>query len=372
MGHQVIGMEDYVAEDKRPLRRCLEDVAASDVYLGILAWRYGYIPTDENGHPGVLPPGAALGTTSITEFEFRQAVAGNGKPRILMFLLHPEAEWPANQFDATSITGDHGHAIASLRDEVTKLYLTAYFRSPEELASLVSAAVYRAEIGRQMTLESLRIESRLNEPIVRTGPVMDSTVRTIKSIILGPEPIDVLEIDIGKGFDWWMTRLYFLASLAADLTSIEMIVFVSEGRNFIGITYPRVVKEQLQQRYPDLQRFADLNAGAVRAADISAEVERRARVWESHIGNEANAPVMVTRRELEGWLKPYLIREAIEWEPGANDAIRMQRLLDWPMRFVPVVENGTFARVVDKQALTQQVARWFVREQVSRATSMIR
>ena len=39
-------MEDYVAKDQRPLQMCLDDVASSDVYVGIFAWRYGYIPED--------------------------------------------------------------------------------------------------------------------------------------------------------------------------------------------------------------------------------------------------------------------------------------------------------------------------------------
>jgi hypothetical protein len=42
------------------------------------------------------------------------------------------------------------------------------------------------------------------------------------------------------------------------------------------------------------------------------------------------------------------------------------------MRFVPVAESGKLARVVDKQALSEQVARLFVREQVSRALSTLR
>jgi hypothetical protein len=45
----------------------------------------------------------------------------------------------------------------------------------------------------------------------------------------------------------------------------------------------------------------------------------------------------------------------------------MQRLIDWPMRFVPVVEQRKFVRVVDKLALTAQIAHLFVRKQVSRA-----
>ena len=34
--HDVISMEDYVATDAYPLHKCLADVAASDVYVGLL------------------------------------------------------------------------------------------------------------------------------------------------------------------------------------------------------------------------------------------------------------------------------------------------------------------------------------------------
>lgn len=67
-----------------------------------------------------------------------------------------------------------------------------------------------------------------------------------------------------------------------------------------------------------------------------------------------------------------MITHAIDWEVGSSAAIQMQRLLDWPMRFVPVVEKDKFVRIVDKQALTDQIARMFVREQVSRALSTTR
>ena len=37
-------MEDYVAKDERTVKRCLDDVAVCDFYVGIFARRYGYIP----------------------------------------------------------------------------------------------------------------------------------------------------------------------------------------------------------------------------------------------------------------------------------------------------------------------------------------
>ena len=44
LGHDVIAMEDYVATDQRPLAKCLEDVAGCELYVGIFAHRYGYVP----------------------------------------------------------------------------------------------------------------------------------------------------------------------------------------------------------------------------------------------------------------------------------------------------------------------------------------
>jgi hypothetical protein len=64
----------------------------------------------------------------------------SSKP-VLMFLLDPEAEWPSIQFDAVSGERDRGAAIAAWRQEISQQYLVSFFRTPQELASLVSAAV---------------------------------------------------------------------------------------------------------------------------------------------------------------------------------------------------------------------------------------
>ena len=374
MGHQPMGMEEYVAEGMRPLHRCLEDVAACDAYVGIIGWRYGHVPAEFGaGATASSPPGdTEIGKTSITEFEFRQAVEEE-KP-VLMFLLDPEAEWPSSQFDAVTGKPEHAEAITRLRQEIGQQYLVSYFRSPEDLASLVSAAVYRLEMSRQIDLDSLRVEPGLNQGMIRHGPLFASTLMEIKKVISGPDEIHALQINIGSGRDWWMTRLYFLSSLAADLTTIEVVVFVGEGEAFIGITDPRILKERLARCYPvPLEKYENaLENSGPPFADIPGEVERRARIWTAEIVGEDANPTFVTRRELERWLGPYFITRAVDWEPGDNAALRMQRLIDWPMRFVPVVEKGRFTRVVDKHALTEQVARLFIREQVSRALSTFR
>jgi hypothetical protein len=74
LGHEDVAMEYYGAEDKRPLDRCLEDAGSCDAYVGIFAWRYGYVPA--TGNPDQL---------SITELEYRRAKAA-GKA-CLIFLI---------------------------------------------------------------------------------------------------------------------------------------------------------------------------------------------------------------------------------------------------------------------------------------------
>jgi tetratricopeptide (TPR) repeat protein len=129
LGHNVIAMEDYVAADQRPLDRCLADVAASDLYVGVFAYRYGYIPQEE-GNPD---------RRSITELEYRHAQA-KGRP-CLVFLLDPEAPWPATSMDAITGDNDSGGRIRTLREELGRQHLVSFFATAEELAQKVSVAV---------------------------------------------------------------------------------------------------------------------------------------------------------------------------------------------------------------------------------------
>jgi tetratricopeptide (TPR) repeat protein len=129
LGHDAVAMEDYVAADQRPLARCLADVAASDLYVGVFAHRYGYIPQEEGNPEG----------RSITELEYRHALA-KGKP-CLVFLLDEAAPWPPTWSDAFTGDGEGGRRIRALREELGHKYLVSFFATAEELAQKVSVAV---------------------------------------------------------------------------------------------------------------------------------------------------------------------------------------------------------------------------------------
>jgi hypothetical protein len=123
------------------------DVKARDIYVGIFAWRYGYIPPKEHGNARGL---------SITECEYRRAVADN-KPTLCFF--HDEkaiGQWPDKFKDNVTGEGDGGARIRALRKEAGTETMGDFFRSPYELAARVLAAIVRhGTVRRPFTVPEL-------------------------------------------------------------------------------------------------------------------------------------------------------------------------------------------------------------------------
>ncbi len=134
MRHDVIAMEDYVATDQRPLQKCLTYVTSCDIYIGIFAWRCGFIPDDKKDNPDSL---------SITELEYRKDCEVDIPS--LIFLLDENVSWPRRFMDRTTqsrIKSDDN--INRLRNGFGNDYVTSKFKNKDELASLVLNAVNNA------------------------------------------------------------------------------------------------------------------------------------------------------------------------------------------------------------------------------------
>ena len=139
MGHEDVAMEYYVAEHRPPVAKCLDDVAACDLYVGLFAWRYGWVPEDDN------PEGLA-----ITEMEYRQAVK-SGK-ECLIFLLSDEAPWPPKFIDADR------SRIEMLRAELASKHSSGPpFKSADELGRFVAEALNKWEKEHGLAARGLSI-----------------------------------------------------------------------------------------------------------------------------------------------------------------------------------------------------------------------
>jgi hypothetical protein len=134
-GLEVARMESYTAADERPLDVCLRDVSQSEIYVGLFAWRYGCEPPAEHGNPK---------GKSITELEYRQAESAN--LRKLLFFAHPDIKtgWPDRFKDEVTGQSLGGQKLKAFLTELGVEKTASYFRTPDELATLVIAAILRS------------------------------------------------------------------------------------------------------------------------------------------------------------------------------------------------------------------------------------
>jgi hypothetical protein len=119
LGYHPVAMESYVACDQRPLDKCLGDVRSCAGYVGLIAFRHGFIPP---GHD-----------KSITHLEFEEATRA-GLMRFV-FLLKEGASWPIIRVDPDQ------SRVRAFRDCLCREVVVDHFGTTEELEAKVTAAL---------------------------------------------------------------------------------------------------------------------------------------------------------------------------------------------------------------------------------------
>jgi tetratricopeptide (TPR) repeat protein/Mrp family chromosome partitioning ATPase len=103
-----------------------DKVASAEVYLGIVAWRYGYIP-----------PGEICSVTHLEYLEARRL----GLPCFL-FLARPESDHDQSLFPAAVRDPDHRQQLLAFRTELQSGPVVDYFTTPDDLAKRIAAALH--------------------------------------------------------------------------------------------------------------------------------------------------------------------------------------------------------------------------------------
>ncbi len=119
LGLHVIGMESFGARPEDSTRACLKEVKESDLFVGIYAHRYGYIPKDSD--------------VSITEQEFDYAKK-LGKP-IFGFIVDDEFIWHQKYWEH-----DKTDKLNAFLNKVKKQPVE-FFTTPDNLASGIASSV---------------------------------------------------------------------------------------------------------------------------------------------------------------------------------------------------------------------------------------
>ncbi|MBV6439405.1 MAG: DUF4062 domain-containing protein [Haliscomenobacteraceae bacterium CHB4] len=113
-------MEHLPANDLEAISASLKMVDEADIYIGVFAFCYGYVPKD--GNPDQI---------SVTEMEYRRAKE-RGIPRLIFIMDkgHPIS------FDDVEM-GESAEKLKIFKEKVGTENIVNFFKSPEELRSLV-------------------------------------------------------------------------------------------------------------------------------------------------------------------------------------------------------------------------------------------
>jgi hypothetical protein len=114
-------MEHLPASDADAIHTSLDMVDQADVYLGLIGFRYGYVPA---GH-----------TISLTEMEYNHAVKRGIK--CLIFLMHKDH--PLKETDVEK--GEGAAKLETFKHRLTHAHVCKYFTSPDDLRAHVVNAL---------------------------------------------------------------------------------------------------------------------------------------------------------------------------------------------------------------------------------------
>jgi len=392
LGHEVIAMEDMTAGSAAPLVKVLEMVDRSEAYVGIFAWRYGYLPREMADSAQAAPvlganvTGAKPGETSITHYEYLRAL--ERRLPIMAFLLDERYPWPpefVDGFDRTRAgASQNADKIRALRLSLQQERVVSWFTTPADLEARVGAAVTAAGLTRLLDLQAAAVLP------AGVGVANDSSPEAgIASAIIDAQ--HALKIDLRE--TWWSTRLYLFASLAQRLTQARRILVVDSSpfqtplpglpadERFIGQLSTGAILSVIGAKSPELQRFeAELQARPVAYNELNVEISGLLQLWNAAFAqnSESSVKVELTAEMLRRWFGDAMLTQALEISDLRRaSAVDILRLLDYPNDFVPVrtrhepsAEGPLAARrvdVVDKTKLNARLARSYLVELLDRA-----
>lgn len=121
LGHDVGQMEVFGARPDEPTEACLKEVEACELFVGVYAYKYGFVP-QETG-------------IAITEQEFNHAIKLE-KP-IFCFFVNEDYPWPLKL-----VEGEPGRTkLSEFKQRVGNRIVRDVFTTPEDLAFKVATAI---------------------------------------------------------------------------------------------------------------------------------------------------------------------------------------------------------------------------------------
>lgn len=126
LGFFPIAMEQFVPDGTGAISVSFNRLAEAQLYIGIIGWRYGFIPQGE--------------TRSVTHLEYLEA-RRRGLPCYL-FLADLKTETDAALFPPGVRDDAHHDELVAFRDQIARDLVVSFFTTPQDLALKISQALF--------------------------------------------------------------------------------------------------------------------------------------------------------------------------------------------------------------------------------------
>jgi len=338
-GYGVEAMEKYPARDDRPRNACEADAAKCDIYVGIFAWMYGFVPEGDN------PEGK-----SITELEY--LAAGRAQKSRLVFLLADDAPWPSSLRDAEQ-EEDAGKRIRDLRIRLKAERWTGFFKSPDDLARQVLTAIVQTEstkrVGDMNALQEVQTAAEF-------GP---SFLTNLQQRFAELSSTEFIAIRLGPTV-WWDTRLHLASALASDFTEIRQFVILDAARRVLIVSSPLELRRALTKSQPLLE-MAYLQCRSQAPPPFPTnEVDSIISSYPSAIQNQFGQPEAYAKREIT----PSDLRElGIKQEGEVLEQFGPERrpftnaeIMRGQERYVVLMRDSILEGIIDRVDLASRIA----------------
>ena len=190
--------------------------------------------------------------------------------------------------------------------------------------------------------------------------------------LLAPDAPKVIRLNLRGEPYWWSTRLFLLAALSMDYTTVERIAFVEGGaaRRYVGLARPDAVRKTLAARFPNYEKaYKQLHDRA--SGDPRVQVQVIVGSWQLELlgvtnpagragdvrAHEEDVKEYVTARALNEWLSGVMDTGYVLWDGWPQDPRLRATIIGKDAPYMALVQDGRLDGVVSRDILALNIAR---------------